>query len=1286
MIRIRGRTGELHETRALLDNGSQVNLISLASAQQLKLKIQPERTTFTGLGGNNLGTSLGEVTIQIRLRDGGDTTERFHVVRSITSYHPMSKTNDWDHIREELADPEYHLPGKINALLGVAIWIRIVEPEILRTRDNLAIAQKTRLGYVIFGNQEDPYQQERPYIGSIQKGASVKRLMEMIQRLWEVEEIPGGKRRTREEELCEQLFQREHQRTKGGRYVVRIPFNDKLKTLGKSRKQALSQFFAMENKMRKTPEFAEKYKLFMSEYEALGHMNQILDSKETGYYTPHHGVLSSNKFRVVFNASAKTTSGLSLNEVQLVGEKLQPDLFLTLMNFRRHRIGITADIEKMYRQVLVHPDDRKYQKILWREHPNEPIKTFELRTVTYGHACAPHCAVRALIQCAEDHKQQFPRGARIIKQCFYVDDLLTGADTSREAEQIQVEITELLKKGKFNIVKWKTNGNTEIMEFKDAQDEEQSSVLGLCWNLKTDKFFYRLREVDTRDESWTKRRILSRIGKLYDPNGYLGPVIMSGKIIIQDLWKDNLGWDEDIRGPARDQWKTFNEDLENIGSISIDRWLGTSGETSAQLHGFCDASEKGYGAVVYIRVQEGKTIITRILASKSRVAPLKVLTIPRLELCAATLLVNLLEVITPIFEKCGDIYCWSDSQIVLQWIRKPSNTLKTYVANRVSDIQTKTEKMGITWRWIKGQQNPADLISRGTTIRELSEASIWWNGPEWLKLDEGYFPNSAFTISEPVRGEMEQEIKGIHTIISQQNEGLIRGKWYKYDATRQRESPLLETYGELRKLGRVLATVQRAIHNFRNPRERKNGPLQTMEFEQALRQLLRWDQEKTFPGEFRLARDKGRTLIKNLVIFWDREDKLLRIDGRVRSDNLTRDEQFPAILHKNGHLAPLLIRYAHLKTNHGGNQLTAQFLRQKFWILGARGMIRQIIRTCPICFKLRMATTEQLMATLPPSRTTPSRAFARVGVDYAGPVTVRSTLGRLPKLTKAWICVFVCLVTRAIHLELVSDLTTQAFIAALKRMISRRGIIREVISDNGTTFVGANNYLRAIVKQLEEGMGEIEDKFDFKWTFTTPKAPHQGGIYEAAVKSAKHHLVRVIGETTLTFEEYSTILYQVEACVNSRPISPLNDDPTSLLALTPGHFLIGEPLVRLPDERDFQNIAANRLNRWEHVQKMTQHFWTRWHEEYLSTLINRPKWLTENRNIQIGDLVVLREDDTPPLKWKLARVQEVIRGTDNLVRSAIIRTSRGVYKRPVAKLGLFLQTAETEPEEKSKKI
>lgn len=1273
-VTILGRIEQPCQTvRALCDNGSQVNLITVRALQRLGKKFTSKQTSFLGIGGVNLGTSLGEILLSIKLRDENIITDKFFVVKNITSYSPNRNFQPtfWQFPENQLADPSYHEPGEIEALLGVAIWIQIIEPEIKRDEQNQALAQNTKLGYVIFENQQDPYHIENPYIGAVITGPSIQRLSDSIQRLWEMEELPRQKHLSNEEKSCEEIFKKTHSRDNIGRYIIRIPFNDKLRMLGKSKKMALHQFFSMEGRMKRNPDFAAKYRMFMSEYETLGHMSQVQDQQEEGYYTPHHGVLTSTKFRVVFNASAKTTSGISLNETQMVGEKLQRDLFVILINFRRYQYGITADIEKMYRQILVHEKDRKYQKILWRESEKGPIKTYQLNTVTYGHASAPHSAIRTLIQCAIDHEEIAPRGAKIIRECFYVDDLLTGAHAIEDVQNIKDEISAVLEKGKFRITKWKTNGHFyEKILLGQREEEEKASVLGLYWDLNTDAFMYKVHEEKIEQEktyNWTKRRILSKIARLYDPNGYLGPITMAGKIIMQQLWKSQLDWDEEVEGKIAQNWKTFNDDLKTIREIAIPRWLGTTAQNMTYLHGFCDASEEGYGAVVYRQIGKAPPYQLRIVASRSRVAPLKTTTTPRLELSAAYLLANLMKVVTnALQDQQIKSFCWTDSRIVLAWLNRQPSTLKTYVANRVANIQTENEKYNLNWKWIAGKSNPADVLSRGATASELKTHPIWWKGPPWFQWGEQHWPEQNGTVDQ----DYMHENRIIHLAINEDDQ-LIIGKWFKYDHNRQQTFPFLEAYGEFEKLLRVTATLFRVCYNLKHPQNRQIGNFTRENYDKARRFVEQLDQNTTFTKEIDIAKRERRVKITTLVTVWDEEDELLRIDGRIRSANLTKDEQFPIVLSKHGKLAPLLIRDAHFKTGHGGTQLILQYLRHKYWIIGARNLTKNIVRKCPVCFRQRMQTSTQLMASLPISRTTPRRAFSAVGVDYAGPVNLRFNLGRAPKIIKAWIAVFVCLVTRAIHLELVSGASTAHFLAAFKRMIARRGMVSEIISDNGTNFVGANNFLQDLAKKQKDFKDGVERRFQLKWTFVSPGAPHHGGIYEAAVKSVKHHLIRVIGETTLTFEEYQTILSQVESYVNSRPIHALSNDPTDLNALSPGHFLIGEPLVGIPETNDFRETPENRLDRWEHLQKMQQHFWERWTNEYLGTLINRSKWREKTRNIQEGDLVILKEENIAPMKWKLARIQEVLPGKDDLVRTVILRTSDGVYKRPITKLGLL---------------
>lgn len=312
------------------------------------------------------------------------------------------------------------------------------------------------------------------------------------------------------------------------------------------------------------------------------------------------------------------------------------------------------------------------------------------------------------------------------------------------------------------------------------------------------------------------------------------------------------------------------------------------------------------------------------------------------------------------------------------------------------------------------------------------------------------------------------------------------------------------------------------------------------------------------------------------------------------------------------------------------------------------------------------------MGDLPHQRLQPARPFSKSGVDYCGPINIKEDRGRGKRSVKAYIALFVCLCTKAAHLELVSNLTSSAFLSAFKRFISRRGNVSEIHSDNATNFVGGKNELTNFITSDEFKNSVRKGLQDqIKWFFIPPKSPNFGGIWEGNIKSVKRHLKRVIGSALLTFEEMCTFLTRVEACLNSRPLTPLSADPNDLSVLTPGHFLIGESLTA-PPERDLQDVNLNRLDRWQITERMRQQFWKRFQREYVTQLQTRNKWKTApERSLTPGCLVLLVDEQTPPMTWPMGRVLEVHPGSDGLVRVATVRTSKGVYKRAASKLSIL---------------
>lgn len=825
----------------------------------------------------------------------------------------------------------------------------------------------------------------------------------------------------------------------------------------------------------------------------------------------------------------------------------------------------------MYCQVGMHEDHKKFQKLLYRPTTDVPVGVYQIDRVAFGQTAAPFLAIRAMQQCADDHEQEFPKGAKEVKKSFYVDDLLSGAYKPNQGIETARQIRSVLDYGKFDLTKWcsndpivnrYTNGATDEVEIKDP---EMKGVLGLIWSAKTDHLAFKLRSEHDRGV-WTKRTVLSEIGKLYDPNGFIAPIVITAKILIQEIWKEKTGWDEPISNPIGKKWQEFRDTISEVQLIKIPRWLGTFPSAKTQLHGFSDASIDAYACCVYARTENlDGTITVRLIQSKTRVAPLKTLSIPRLELCGAHLLAKLLgTIIEGIHIPIEQSYCWTDSEIILHWLLKSPSELKTFVGNRVEKIHKRTKDKGVPWNWVSGLENPADIASRGVTPVQLAKSKLWWNGPSWLTQHQDHWPKP-----KPIEGmetsqtQEEMKVVTLATIVTPTLQKPDKKKaTTKYD--------LFESYTNFLTLWHVVAYVFRAVANFKRKRaEHIRGSLTEDELEEARLTIIRDHQAKFYKAELEESSNPGSTkkINRDQSYWYHGATRTLRLLGRVTTDNLTFNQKYPFIISHKGKLAELLMTYAHTQTGHGGAQQMLQFIRQQYWITKSRQLAQSIIHRCKNCRRFHLSTATALMAALPAERTTLLRPFTQCGVDYAGPISISSRTGRNPPISKGYIAVFVCMATRAIHLEIVSSGTKEAFIQALRRIIARRGMINTMWSDNGTTFVGANNYLRSIDKDHQKWAPEIEHDFHLRWRFIVPRAPSWGGIWEAAVKSVKKHIIRIVGDHILTFEEWSTLLTQIEAWVNSRPLVPLSDDPMDTTALTPAHFLVGSSLVAYPNQQ-----------------------------------------------------------------------------------------------------------------------
>lgn len=396
----------------------------------------------------------------------------------------------------------------------------------------------------------------------------------------------------------------------------------------------------------------------------------------------------------------------------------------------------------------------------------------------------------------------------------------------------------------------------------------------------------------------------------------------------------------------------------------------------------------------------------------------------------------------------------------------------------------------------------------------------------------------------------------------------------------------------------------------------------------------------------------------------------------------SNDSKHQIILHPKARLSYLIMREAHVVTLHGQSQLMMAHIRRTFWFTRMRQVINSLIHGCPTCIRYDQPLNNQQMANLPSVRVNAAEPFSHTGVDFAGPFIIRrspgrppSTRGKTPETTlKAWIAVFVCMATRASHLEVCVGLTLEEFMAAYERFVMRKGRCFHLTSDNGTTFVGTDNELKRVLMHWSKEMPErFLTKYNTKWHFITPASPHQGGIWEAAVKSMKRHVKRSIGKQILSKDDLNQLAVhvQIEGCLNSRPLWPLSDDPTDLAPMTPAHFILGKPIMPQPLAEDVGATPPNRLTIWGQRQQLHQIIWRRWREEYLATLQQRTKWFKIKVNLKAGDMVVIRNENTPPSDCLLGRVEKVFTAPDGLVRSAVIKTINGEFERPITKLCIF---------------
>ena len=1177
--------------------------------------------------------------------------------------------HEWEHLRSvkfpRLAKRDTH-----ELLIGTDLIFYHRCLKEIRGPLNGPIARLTPLGWSCFGRISKDFISKNINTNH----CKLEDLNVMVQKQWDTDSFgftedlsKRGSTVLSEEDVYASELLKSGLKTEDNRYVAPILWKEGKPDLKDNFDAVCARTKRLELRLKGIPDAFEKYDEVIENYKEKHYLKKVPDNDRCMpcFYLPHFPIFRddrlSTKLRVVFDCAARY-SGSSLNDQIMTGPKLQNDITKVLTRFRMYRYGIIGDISEMYLQISLADKDWQFCRFMWKG------ETFEWQRTMFGRADAPFIALYVIQNHAQKYSNKFKRTVDSVINSFYIDDLADSRDDPEEVKTLVSELSQMFSEASMKIHKWMTNCEPIMYSVFDTLSDSvkknlleetlpMTKLLGMSWDVKKDTLCYEIDIQDIHDEDpCTKRIILKALARIYDPLGLLDPFVITARVIFQKVWAHGYGWDDEVPTQLKREWLFWYRQVQSLRKIAFVRHLGIVPNFS--LHVFCDASIEAYAAVIYVRTQVAEEISTCLIMSKTRVTPLKGRTIPQLELMAGTIGVRLAAKIASVMKyDMAKITFWSDSYNVLYWIKRAAKYYKPFVSNRLGEIQSVTKPS--QWRYVPSKLNSADLPSRGLSVEDLIENDMWWYGPPFLKLCEADWPENVIDESKISQTEERPSIKVCTTEIIEATFPLNPARW-----------------SSKRRLLRRLAYVCRFVDNCKKVisfRER-TLELQPEEWQRAETTLIKLCQRESFPEELTALEEdrpinKKSTILK-LCPFLD-DQGVLR--SRTRLQNVTwldDNNKFPIILPKRHTITDLMVKDVHDDVGHAlGTNATLAALHKRFWVVRGRVVVKNVQKRCSLCKINKAKVAQPQMAPLPGFRySLPLQAFAVVGIDFAGPFETKA--GRGKPRNKRYLALFTCLQTRAIHLEMVFSLETSSFVNALMRMMSRRGIPREIITDNAPTFKKCESELRSLMLKDKNKLLAVSQE-PIKWHFNPPYGSHFGGVFEIMVKTAKRAIKHVLTSAEVNDEELVTAFCSVEGMVNDRPLTTTSDDINDLSPLTPNHFLIGRlnPCVLINADQDRESLHPAK--RWKFVQTLLQACWSRWRKEILHSLKSRCKWAVDSHRgsgFRVGQVVVVLDPVTATRKWKVGRIEKLYPGPDGITRVVDVRYDNKVFRRPVNKL------------------
>lgn len=1276
------RVGETEVcTSALLDSGSTVTLLRADIANKLGAT-GPAKAVCIQWGDGQESHERNSQVVNIFVKGSFSGARQFSLqgVKTVQRLPQYSQSvnknrlqNKWPHL---CGIPFAEYEGvQLGILIGEDNAFAMAPQRIIKDQSQAPIATKTPLGWVVSGKVSSSEANETSFVHhACDEVPGLDELHRLVKSSFVMDDfgvkVNQTKGRSREDERAFSLMKTTAARMSGHRWEIGLLWRDEDTVLPDSKNMAMLRLQCLERRLDRDNVLRASYSEKITDYIEKGYFVRATINSEQNrkkWYLPHFPVVNPNKpnkLRIVFDAAAKS-HGQSLNDFLMTGPDLLKPLPGVLFRFRQRRIGFVGDIKEMYHRVGIRAADQFCQLILWRgdDRQREP-DIYKMTAMTFGASCSPSAAMFIKDTNAQEFAHKYPDATKVIVNNHYVDDCLSSADDVASATKLVNDICWVHAQGGFEIRNWACSSQKVLESIpaelrsvtpKQIMCDQMERILGIWWDSLSDTFTFRLKQqhLSPVDVVQTKRHVLRVIMTIYDPLGMLAHILIRGKIIMQSVWKSGIGWDDELTPMLFDLWRKWLRDLAGIERVRVPRCysFAFSSATNIQLHIFCDASEQAYCTVAYFRIQVEESIEVAFVVAKARVAPLKTSTIPRLELQAALIGSRIAGSIVAEHEvKPHRIVMWSDSRTVLAWVRAEDRRFRQYVSQRVGEILENTNKS--SWRWVPTQQNVADDATRMNSSISFELDGRWYSGPSFLRKSEHEWP------VETVKEASDTDMETIQTVCVID----IPSSTFKF-----------ERYSSLIRLVRVAAWMMRFIERLRTKTSMYTGELSVSELKRGEEMCLKAVQRECFSEEVRLV-SAGEPLEKRSRLFrlCPRlgSEKLLRVGGRL--DRLDADENYknPIIIDGCHRFCVLLLRKFHNRYNHQNDNTVLNEIRQTYWVIGARRELKRLKQTCPECIIRRASPELQLMGQLPRVRLEYGfPPFTRTGVDYFGPIEV--AVGR--RREKRYGVLFTCMASRAVHIDVAASMSTDSFLMAWRRFVSRRGVPKEMLSDNGTNFRGADAEMAKSIKELDnDAIRAVAASRGMSWSFIPPGSPHFGGCWERLVRSIKSSLsVTLKNRRPPSDELLHTLLVEAENVVNSRPLTELPLDHSGDDVITPNHLLIGRSSADAPIGK-FTDQDLLLRKQWRAAQRLADVFWSTWVRSYLPTLTLRPKWHKLGRKLSVGDVVLVADGNEARNSWPRGIIDQIHPGADGVVRVVDVRLASGTIRRPVHKICLLV--------------